>query len=44
MRRQRNLSQIIARDLSKIEISNIPDREFKVKVIKIHTRLKSGRQ
>jgi len=40
MRRQRNMSQIIARDLSKVEISNIPDREFKVTIIKIFMDLR----
>ena len=41
MRKQRNMSQkkeknkIAARDLSEMEIHNMPDREFKVMVIKI---------
>ena len=46
MRGQKNMSQIkewdkaTARYISKEEISNIPDREFKVMVIKILTELK----
>ena len=45
MRRQRNLSQMkeqdkaTARELSKIDISNTPDREFKAMIIRILTRL-----
>ena len=45
MRTHRNTSQIKkqdktrARDISKTDISNIPDREFKVMVIKILTGL-----
>ena len=47
MRRQRNMSKkkkkrwdkIIARALSKIEISNMSDREFKVMIIKTLTGL-----
>ena len=41
MRRQRNVSQmkeqdkITARDLNAVEISNMPEREFKVMVLKI---------
>lgn len=31
--------KITAKDLSKMEISNMPDREFKVLIIKILTRL-----
>ena len=46
MRKQRNMSQkkeknkIAARDLSEMEIHNMPDREFKVMIIKIFTGLK----
>ena len=45
MRRQRNMAQIenenkiIARELNKMEISNMPDREFKAMIIKIFTGL-----
>lgn len=34
----------IARDLSKTDMSNMPDRALKVMIIKIFTGLKSGRQ
>ena len=46
MKKHRDMSQvkeedkIIARDLSKMEISNMPDREFKVMIIKVLTRLR----
>ena len=45
MSRQNNMSQMkeqdktTARDLSEMEISNMPDREFKVMLIKILTGL-----
>ena len=45
LRRQKNMSQmkeqdkITARDLSKRESSNMPDREFKIIIIKILTEL-----
>ena len=45
MRKQKTMSQmreqdkIIAKDLNKMEISNMPDREFQVMVIKILTGL-----
>ena len=45
MRRQRNMSQmkaqdkITTRELNETEIRNMPDREFKVIIIKIPTRL-----
>ena len=48
MRRQRNISQmkeqdkITARELNKMEINNLSDKEYKVMVIKILTRLKNG--
>lgn len=35
-------NKISAKDLSKMEISNMPDRKLKVMVIKIPTGLKSG--
>jgi len=42
MRRQRSMSQIkedkiTARELNEMEVNNMPDREFKVTVIKILT-------
>ena len=46
MKRQKNMSQmkewdkITERDLNKTKINNIPDREFKVMVLKILTGLK----
>ena len=49
MRRQRNLSQIkdedkaTPRNLSKTDISNIPDGVFKAMIMRIRTGLKSGR-
>ena len=45
MRRQRNLSQTkeqdkaVAKDLSKTDISNMPDREFEAMIMKILTGL-----
>ena len=48
MRRKRNMFQmkeqdkVTTRELSKTLISNMPDKEFKVMVIKILTGLKSG--
>lgn len=45
MRRQRNMDQmkeqdkIAAKEINKIEISNMPDIEFKGMIIKILTRL-----
>ena len=36
--------KITARDLSKMEVSNIPDREFKLMIIKILTGLEKGVQ
>ena len=45
MRRHKNMSQIkeqeniTAKELNKMEVSNMPDREFKVMVIKILTGL-----
>ena len=47
MIRQRNMAQIkeqnkiTATDLIKMEISNIPDRECKILIIKIHTGLET---
>ena len=38
MRRQRNMSHT-ARDMSKMEVSNMPSREFEVMIIKILTIL-----
>ena len=42
MSRMKEQDKITARDLSKTNISNMPDREFKVMIIKIFTGLKSG--
>ena len=50
MRRKRSISpvqdqvKIIARDLSKMEISNMPDREFKIMTIKILTGLRKQKR
>jgi len=48
MRRQRNMSQIknrtkiTAQELNEMEINNMPDKEFKVVVIKILQDLRRG--
>lgn len=48
MRRQKNVLQMkeqnkaTARDLGKTDISNIPDRQFKVMITKILTGLEEG--
>ena len=50
MRRQRNFSQMkeqekfTVRDLSKIDVSNMPNRKFKVMIIRILTQLEKSRR
>ena len=42
MSQMKEENKTITRDLSEMDITNMPDREFKVKIIKILTRPKSG--
>ena len=42
MSQKKDQDKTTAKDLNEMEISNMPDRELRLMVLKIHTRLKNG--